>query len=643
MQALNKYNRLVVLGKPGCGKTTLFKFFSLMYSGNLKNIQPHKDDIYFPVLLILREYQNERFDLKKFIVKKLEICGFPHSDLFIEKMLNNGKVILMLDGLDEITSKNAEKCKRQLFEITARYPDNKILISCRTAAFNETFETFVEVEIEDFDEPNKSKFIQNWFKSNKKADVLVRMIKKQLRLSELSQNPLLLSLICLLYERNLDIPKNKVELYEKCIETMLREWDISRGFRRITKYEKLSDSRKIKLFSYIAYHFYNKGEKIFSEKELVKVIATYIKKFGFNMEESLGILKEIESHHGILMPVSVREYSFSHLTFQEYFTASYLIDTRRENLVFKYINDPSWYEIFGIIATLLEDSTDFLNDIMDKKTGDEFSKLKLAAYCISGEVSISIDTKRKLVSELLNALKRLSYRVKSFYITRKSSSRQIPGMFFQYDLKNVKNLKMHKEKIIDFISVLNCLANIFSISFHQEIISICTPFTNRKYFTAIKYLLKCKHKNMKIRLYSNVILESGIELPIDIGIFDKSVENYLSEEEIGISVPIKLTILSHDRIGFLADVVSAIQKYGCNILNATSETNEDKMVESTFTIGAYGNIHTKKILSELINVKGIINVWHSEVGESLEILVKREVKRKRNQRKLVEKLKNSIF
>jgi GTP pyrophosphokinase len=69
--------------------------------------------------------------------------------------------------------------------------------------------------------------------------------------------------------------------------------------------------------------------------------------------------------------------------------------------------------------------------------------------------------------------------------------------------------------------------------------------------------------------------------------------------------PVKIQILSYDRVGLLADVVSSISKFGANILNASSETKETQMVESFFTINVEDKEHLEKILSAIKKVKHV--------------------------------------
>ena len=72
--------------------------------------------------------------------------------------------------------------------------------------------------------------------------------------------------------------------------------------------------------------------------------------------------------------------------------------------------------------------------------------------------------------------------------------------------------------------------------------------------------------------------------------------------------PVKIRIISHDRQGLLADLVGNITKYGANILHATSDTRDSKIVDSFFTIGVEDTGHLEKILSAVRKVKLVQDV-----------------------------------
>jgi len=79
-------------------------------------------------------------------------------------------------------------------------------------------------------------------------------------------------------------------------------------------------------------------------------------------------------------------------------------------------------------------------------------------------------------------------------------------------------------------------------------------------------------------------------------------------QEISEVYPVKIRIISQDRVGLLADVVSSISKFGANILNATSEIRDNTMVDSFFTIGVEDISHLDKILSAVRKVKRVQDV-----------------------------------
>jgi len=88
---------------------------------------------------------------------------------------------------------------------------------------------------------------------------------------------------------------------------------------------------------------------------------------------------------------------------------------------------------------------------------------------------------------------------------------------------------------------------------------------------------------------------------------ERQIEVEWNQEAIE-TYPVKIQIVSHDRVGLLADVVGNISKFGANILNASSETRENKMVDSYFTIGVENTSHLERILSAIRKVKLVQDV-----------------------------------
>jgi len=90
-------------------------------------------------------------------------------------------------------------------------------------------------------------------------------------------------------------------------------------------------------------------------------------------------------------------------------------------------------------------------------------------------------------------------------------------------------------------------------------------------------------------------LRSSPERQIDVEWNTESTESY----------PVKIQIISNDRMGLLADLVGNISKLGANILHASSDTKENQLVESHFTIGVADTEHLERILSAMRRVKQV--------------------------------------
>ncbi|NNG02301.1 MAG: bifunctional (p)ppGpp synthetase/guanosine-3',5'-bis(diphosphate) 3'-pyrophosphohydrolase [Desulfobacteraceae bacterium] len=72
--------------------------------------------------------------------------------------------------------------------------------------------------------------------------------------------------------------------------------------------------------------------------------------------------------------------------------------------------------------------------------------------------------------------------------------------------------------------------------------------------------------------------------------------------------PVKIVVRSYDRMGLLADVAALISKSGANILNASTETHENKTVDSFFTLSVANTKQLKKVLSDLGKVSSVWEV-----------------------------------
>lgn len=323
-QAVERYSKLMVLGKPGAGKTTFLKYIAL----ECTNGQLYPQSI--PVFVSLRDFAEAESQpsLLSYLSWQLATDGIVEPK-FLQGLLQEGKFLLLLDGLDEVRELDSKRTCLAIDRFAARYPKNRYIITCRLAARDFTFEQFTEVEIADFDWQQIETFARRWFCCDRadKAKVFIEKLRANHSIRELSSNPLLLTLLCLAFEETRDFPQQRSQLYKEGLEVLLETWDANRYIEREQVHQELSLPYKEELLAQIALASLQQGRYLFPQPELEDYISAYIARLQGDNDQGGGhldgkaVLKSIEAQHGLLVERAKGVYSFSHLTFHEYFAA----------------------------------------------------------------------------------------------------------------------------------------------------------------------------------------------------------------------------------------------------------------------------------------------------------------------------------
>ncbi len=388
LKLVREKGNLFILGKPGAGKTTFMKRVAFNAAeGFIDKV---------PIFISLKEWSDSHLELMPFIVRQFDICNFPEATLFVERLLAAGQAIVLFDGLDEVNQADGQRTKQVLAirDFAKKFDQAQCLITCRVAANEYTFEKFVYVEMADFDDSQVDQFVKNWFRS--KADIGQKFLsefakEENKNLRELASSPLLLTLLCLSFQETLVFPQRRVEIYEEAIDALLKKWDASRGIKRDSAYGKLSLGHKKKMFAQVAAITFEKNEYFIKKEILQKELVNYLSNVPPHEEDLDGevLLQTIEAQHGILTARSRYYHSFSHLTFQEYFTARYIADNTMKGTLQKLLQhctETRWREVFLLTTSLLDDASEFLIsfrrmvDSLINKYADMNGFLKFVSY-----------------------------------------------------------------------------------------------------------------------------------------------------------------------------------------------------------------------------------------------------------------------
>ncbi len=389
MQAVETYSKLRVLGKPGVGKTTFLKHLAIQC--NRGEFAAHQ----VPIFITLRDFAEESKDNGNFSLLNYLHQAFINSGIYnpsaIETLLQAGRVLLLLDGMDEVLDQDSTAVQREIRKFSDKYHKNQFVISCRTAAKKLQLRGFTDVEIAPFTQDQIVTFAQKWFvtftKTNRQSGQAqsVQFIEK-LELPENWQfrqmivTPLFLHLACWVFHGQAKFPTKRSEFYKQGLDLLLGKWDEAKGVERDKVYQGFLLPQKLRLLSQLAAVTFEKGQYFFEQRIIEQYIEDYLRNLPeINLEpeelqlESEAVLKAIETQHGLLTERARGIFSFSYLVFHEYFTARQIVASHNlQGLeqalggLVSHITDPQWREIFLLTVAMLR-SADSLVQLMKQQ------------------------------------------------------------------------------------------------------------------------------------------------------------------------------------------------------------------------------------------------------------------------------------
>ncbi|MTJ51662.1 NACHT domain-containing NTPase [Anabaena sp. UHCC 0253] len=389
IEAVETYSKLRVLGKPGVGKTTFLQHLAIQCNQGAFAANQ------VPIFITLRNFAEEskvsnEFSLLNYIQREFMTSGI--ADLAVlETLLNGGRVLLLLDGMDEVLNQQSNAVLSEIRRFSEKYHKNHLVATCRTAAQRLRLRGFTDVEIAPFTSEQIRAFARKWFvaftKTNSEdgqiqsVDFIHKLdLAENWQFRQLVVTPLFLHLACWVFHGQEKFPTKRTDFYKQGLDLLLGKWDEARGVERDDVYRGFLLPQKLKLLSQIAAATFEKGQYFFEQRIIEQYIGDYIQnltKLPMDADElqieSEAALKAIESQHGLLAERARGIFSFSYLAFQEYFTARKIVasynlqalEQALEGLV-SHITDPHWREIFLLTATMLR-SADSLVQLMKQQ------------------------------------------------------------------------------------------------------------------------------------------------------------------------------------------------------------------------------------------------------------------------------------
>jgi len=362
--------RLLVRGEAGSGKSTLFRWAALQAAGPTVESAPAVSAPWrsrIPFLIRLRDYPEGELpgvaDLPGNVAKQ---AGAPPAD-WVRRLLDDGKALLMFDGVDEVPIQRREQVRQEIDQIITAYPRNFYLVSTRPAAVPAGWlagAEFSEAVIRPMSAVDRQQFIQEWhaavyeqLKRDKQLtdeEDFTAMVGRLLRnlaenppLALLATNPPLCGMICALNrQRRENLPRTQVELCEDLCRMLLERREIERELdltRLSPAYGQLTYEQKRAVVQELAHYMVVNGQSSVAVTEADHCFSEALRRFPGLMPNNVKDIRlGFVERSGLLREPLPGRIDFVHNTLKEYLAGDRFAHLGHTGPLVEHALDPAW-------------------------------------------------------------------------------------------------------------------------------------------------------------------------------------------------------------------------------------------------------------------------------------------------------------
>ncbi|MEM7533224.1 MAG: leucine-rich repeat domain-containing protein [Chloroflexota bacterium] len=369
-EALSRGKRLLIVSDAGSGKTTLLKWIAVQaagqgFEGPLDTWAGH-----MPFFVRLRDYATKEselptFDNLAFSLREIQRSFEDTPEQWTQGYLHSGQALILVDGLDEVSSATRLAALEWLERLMAVYPDVITVVSSRPSGLQDQSLVqglnrlgFEQMRLLKMDDEQVQAFIRQWHEAMAhdycrypeklqlpdKEQALQNSIERRDDLKKLAQSPILCAMLCALNLFELEtLPHDRIRLYNRCIDILLRR-DINRNVDQSEYTAQLRPDTARQRLAEIAYWMMENNPALIGREDAEVILA----KDGL---DGPAVLRFLADRSVIFQTQAVDEYAFIHRTFAEYLAGQEIVRDNRVNAVVRtHATNSEWHETIRLLA-----------------------------------------------------------------------------------------------------------------------------------------------------------------------------------------------------------------------------------------------------------------------------------------------------